>query len=1762
VNSSTIFLNYLVIINPITRQVKRNLGLISLPFFLLSFIVNANTQFENVTVAAGLQDYIADSGDIHGPGAVFTDLNSDGLPDLYLLRGSTVFNASSPNELYINDGNGSFYRLPNDAGAGDDGAATGAIAADYDNDGDVDLYVLNFNGANVLLQNQLSDTGTFSFIDHTPSTAPTNSDANQIGLAGAFDDNAEFGSILLDNSLTAAWSDVDRDGDLDLFVGNHDSFCLEGNAEGPSGLPGQRDIFYRNNGDGTFSDVTVHFDVTGYQSKSGQTMTSGQHFSSSIAIVFADFDNDLWPDLLVTNKVGGSDDRNMLYRNLGDDAIGKWLGFELVTYDLTQAFGHNSGSAMGVDVGDPDNDGDLDIYISGAGGTTPGSIGKNDFWVNQFSETGELSFIYSSELPALFSWGVQWQDFDLDGRQDLHVASHGGLQDRYYSNQPSGWKEQASIAGIDQQKNSRANVSADYNRDGWPDIFVVNKSEMSALYKNRSEIDHPDRRYLVLSLEGNPELSGPYRSNRSAIGARVRVMADVNGNGSIESHEFQIREVVAGSSNAGSTSSHELEFGLGLAQQAQIEVKWPSGRTTVMVKQTNQHLQIIESIGSGELLKNGDFASEKNHWKTSVGGSASATWQLEDVTPNNKAISVDIKALDSQPWNVMLQQSNIAIEENRTYRLHFRARASVPNSGLMATVGQNYTPFSPIGLNKYFALTTQWQNYSVTFQATSSDINARIAFLLGFGEQRKVWIDELELILVPQLLPNTELIKNGDFESLEFSFTTLAMGNASGLTVNKEALSPTGSKAVSVEMVNGGSESWEVQLGQKSIPIVAGQKYLLTFGAKAATSGSIATLLMQDSPPWSNLGHYAQFDVSTEWQSYSVLFEATVSVSSARLAFLLGGNDGKKVWLDRISLKPWVPPPVQAISPAELLPNGGFEQGSSGWRFESFNSDSVDWAIDPTTASQGLRSLRASINNASGVAWHIQLINEGHYIEKGREYRISFDAKSDVPGFALLSVDQNHAPWQNLGLKQAIPLTTEWQTFVIEFTATATDSDARISIQLGDGPLSRNVWVDNAGATANCGVAFVPPANLTIIQGSGTGNFVTGDQIPVSAIAPEEGYYFSHWTSSGGGTFANPEDINTIFTMPDNPVTLTANFLPGVAPATDVSAARRWNEVLLQAIRSDFARPTIHARNLFHTSSAMYDAWSAFALTEKPWLLGRTRSGVSCDLLPFNVPNNTETARAEAISFASYRLLRHRFASSPGAEQIILDSNALMSMLGHDVDNVSTDYVTGSAAALGNHIAQCYIEFGLADGANEQNDYINTVYQPVNQALEPQLPGNPNIVDLNRWQPLKLEESIDQSGNQISTMPEFLGPEWGQVIPFALSDNDLSIYTRDGFDYWLFHDPGAPPSVESDMYKWAFSLVSIWSAHLDPSDGVMIDISPASIGNIQQLPTNFDDYPEFYDTYNGGDPSIGYTVNPATGQPYTPQLVPRGDYARVLAEYWADGPSSETPPGHWYVLLNEVSDHPMLEREWNGAGAELNKLEWDVKSYFVLGGAMHDSAIAAWGAKGWYDYIRPISSLRAMADLGQSTDSNLPSWHPNGITLHPGYVELIDFNDPLAGQTGENIGKIKVNAWKGPDAILDPEVDEAGVEWILAENWWPYQRPSFVTPPFAGYVSGHSTFSRAAAEVLTNITGNEYFPGGIHSFVIPQNDFLVFENGPSINMSLQWATYKDASDQCSLSRIWGGIHPPLDDIPGRIMGAKIGVDAYIYANSYFNGSMD
>lgn len=179
----------------------------------------------------------------------------------------------------------------------------------------------------------------------------------------------------------------------------------------------------------------------------------------------------------------------------------------------------------------------------------------------------------------------------------------------------------------------------------------------------------------------------------------------------------------------------------------------------------------------------------------------------------------------------------------------------------------------------------------------------------------------------------------------------------------------------------------------------------------------------------------------------------------------------------------------------------------------------------------------------------------------------------------------------------------------------------------------------------------------------------------------------------------------------------------------------------------------------------------------------------------------------------------------------------------------------------------------------------------------------------------------------------------------------------------------------------------------------------------------------------------------------------------------------------------------------------MDDLEWDVKAYFILGGAVHDAAVAAWGIKGWYDYVRPISAIRAMAARGQSSNPDLPNYNTTGIPLIDGYVELVGENDPLAGRDGVNINKIKLYTWRGPAFVFNPATDIAGVGWILAERWWPYQRPTFVTPPFAGYVSGHSTFSRAAAEVLTMLTGDPFFPGGMGEFFAPKNEFWFLKTG-------------------------------------------------------------
>lgn len=586
---------------------------------------------------------------------------------------------------------------------------------------------------------------------------------------------------------------------------------------------------------------------------------------------------------------------------------------------------------------------------------------------------------------------------------------------------------------------------------------------------------------------------------------------------------------------------------------------------------------------------------------------------------------------------------------------------------------------------------------------------------------------------------------------------------------------------------------------------------------------------------------------------------------------------------------------------------------------------------------------------------------------------------------------------------------------------------------------------------------------------------------------------------------------------------------PGFA---EHSVARVWNEEVLFAIRRDLARPPVHARNLFHLSVAMWDAWAAYDATAEGYL-------VKEKMAP---PADVQAAREEAISYAAYRLLRHRFANSPGAATTNTELDDRLAELGYDKNFTST--VGNTPAAFGNRIAAAVIDWGFTDNSNEANNYAaNNGYAPVNEPLPVDLIGNPLITDPNRWQPLAFEVFIDQSGNIFpGKIPAFVCPHWGYVTPFMLRERDRS-------ERSVYFDPGEPPYWGTDTHlKYVNTMLTVlqYSSTLDPDQEATMDISPAGRGN--NTPYTNDGH--------------GYTTNPVTGLPYTPQIVKRGDWGRVIAEFWADGPDSETPPGHWDTIANYVSDQPELEKRIGGEGEIVDDLEWDVKLYLALNGTEHDTAVAVWGAKAEYDWIRPISAIRFLCDLGQSTDPQQPNYDPLGIPLVPGLIEMVTEESSAPGGPHEDfstkIGDIVVYSWRGQP--VNPETEYTGVGWIECGAWIPYQRPTFVTPPFAGYMSGHSTYSAAGAEVLARFTGSPYFPRGLGEFPAPKNEFLVFEDGPSEDLVLQWASYYDAADESGLSRIYGGIHPPSDDIPGRKMGRVLGAHGFKEAQQYWNGT--
>ncbi|PAW87329.1 MAG: hypothetical protein B9S33_06450 [Pedosphaera sp. Tous-C6FEB] len=589
--------------------------------------------------------------------------------------------------------------------------------------------------------------------------------------------------------------------------------------------------------------------------------------------------------------------------------------------------------------------------------------------------------------------------------------------------------------------------------------------------------------------------------------------------------------------------------------------------------------------------------------------------------------------------------------------------------------------------------------------------------------------------------------------------------------------------------------------------------------------------------------------------------------------------------------------------------------------------------------------------------------------------------------------------------------------------------------------------------------------------------------------------------------------------------------------AANPSVARIWNERALASIRADTPHPPAQARNLFSLSVCMYDAWAAYD----------TNGAVGYVYRGKHTAPDVGAARREAISYAAYRILRERHFYSKTAITTLAADHAQMAALGYDTNNVSRDLST--PAGVGNSVFDAVSTWFINDGARQTNGTQVSPYPDFSAGSGGYVYINPPLVsaragiddgfgntvsDINRWQRLQIVNAADQNGFPQGPIQNYLGAQWLGVRPFALARTDPT-------KPWI--DPGPPPLFGGATHaNFVANVVAVIraSSELATNDNVTVDISPASFGNNSL----------------GANDGNGRPLNPVTGQPYTPNMVKRGDYTRALTEFWADGPTSETPPGHWNVIANDIADHPLTVKKIGGTGPTVDDLEWDVKVYFSLNAAAHDAACAAWGVKRYYDAWRPLSAVRYLGGLGQSSEPGSPSYNTNGLPLITNLIELVTTASVGSGRHADlTPGKIALLAWPGE---TPQRTNANGVRWVHADTWTTYQRTNFVTPAFPGYISGHSTFSRSIAELLTAITGSQFFPGGIGSYTITN---LLNEHGPSQPVTLQWATYFDAADQVGLSRIWGGIHPPADDFAGRRVGAACGQGVWALARKYFDGSV-
>jgi len=532
--------------------------------FGLRFVNQANSQvqFVDISEQAGVSFRHYDGRsqkryfiETLGAGVGLFDYDNDGYPDIYFVNGANLDapqESQAMNRLYRNNGDGTFVDVTEQAGVGDKNYGLGCCVGDYDNDGFLDLYVTNYR-SNILYHNN----GDGTFVDVT----------RQAGV-----DDANW-------SAGCAFADVDNDGDLDLYISNYIQFETKKNKiwrigrvlvySSPRVYEGLRDTFFRNNGDGTFTEDT---EAAGFGDVAGR----------GLGIVFGDYDNDGDVDLFVANDAN----QDCLYQNDGSGH------FEEVGLIAGVAFSEHGivGNGMGTDFGDYDNDGLLDIIVTNFHNQI-NTLFHNDgdgFFtdVSHASHTGDIT------MPDM-AWGADFFDYDNDGFLDLLIAN-GHYQDNirlydksttyaqmnhlFHNNRDGTFTDVAKSTGPGMQllKVSRGTAIGDIDNDGDLDIVISNSNQTANVLRNDG--GNQSGNWLNIKLIGK-------KSNRSAIGARATVTA-----GDLR----QIREVRSSSSFL-SQNDLRLHFGLGKHEKVTVEIRWPSGLVERFENiAANQFLTIIE----------------------------------------------------------------------------------------------------------------------------------------------------------------------------------------------------------------------------------------------------------------------------------------------------------------------------------------------------------------------------------------------------------------------------------------------------------------------------------------------------------------------------------------------------------------------------------------------------------------------------------------------------------------------------------------------------------------------------------------------------------------------------------------------------------------------------------------------------------------------------------------------------------------------------------------------------------------------------------------------------------------------------------------------------------------------------------------------------------------------------------------------------------------------------------------------------------------